>query len=402
MSKPLQFPKPVHHKRSGQSVLFLKDENGSRRSIYLGPHGSQQAAVRYREVLAAHLAGKPLAALRPSVPATSAWPTVAQLCASFLLFADSYYRDAEGRLSKGVRNYPPAFAPLLELHRDLHTDQLSVAHLVDVRDRMAASGKLCRITINGRLALLKQLVKWGTERRLVPGSVWHEVSALRGLPHGRSGVRENPPVEAVPWHLVEQTLPHLVPTLRAAVLVQWQTGMRPAELLTMTRRQLDMSGRLWVYKPTRHKGSWRGRERVVRIGPKAQQLIAPMLPLAPDAAIFSPTTAWHEYRAELRERRKSPTTSQTKERDERQEEQECLPFFDVSTYRRAIHRACDRCEIPRWSPHRLRHAAGTRLVLEVGLEAARAVLGHSDSRMTRRYSIAADDEMAASVMARHG
>ena len=59
--KKLRVPAVVHHKASGQDVVFLRDEHGKRRMVYLGEHGSTTAARRYREVLAEHLAGKPVA-----------------------------------------------------------------------------------------------------------------------------------------------------------------------------------------------------------------------------------------------------------------------------------------------------------------------------------------------------
>ena len=33
-----RFPAPVHHKASEQDVLFLRDESGKRRMVYLGKH----------------------------------------------------------------------------------------------------------------------------------------------------------------------------------------------------------------------------------------------------------------------------------------------------------------------------------------------------------------------------
>jgi hypothetical protein len=53
-SKP-RFPAPVHHKASDQDLLFLRDEAANRRTIYLGKHGSTEAARRYREAIEAHL-----------------------------------------------------------------------------------------------------------------------------------------------------------------------------------------------------------------------------------------------------------------------------------------------------------------------------------------------------------
>lgn len=418
VSQEFRFPSAVHHKSRNQDVLFLRDESGKRRMVYLGKHGSPEVARRYREVLAAHLAGKPLPSARAPAP-SSAWPSIAQLVAAFLLHAERYYRDAEGRVSREVTNYRLALRFLLRFHRDTPTDGFCVSDLTRIRDAIVddefghkldangrpipGSGKRrCRNYVNACVRRIKQVLRWGTTQRLVPGGVWHELSALSGLSIGRCGVRESKPVEAVPWSLVEATLPHLTPTLRAAVLVQWHSGMRAAEVLAMTRRQLDTSGPQWIYRPLRHKGSWKGRERVVALGPKSQEELRPYVTLDPDAAIFNPATSWSEFRGQKRLKRRTAPTSQMRQRDARVTESKCGGFFDVATYRRAIHRACDRAEVPRWSPHRLRHAAGTRLVLNEGIEAARAALGHADARMTRRYSTAADAELATAVAARHG
>lgn len=415
-----RFPSPIHHKSRNQDVLFLRDPSGKRRMVYLGKHGTPEAERRYREVLAAHLAGKPIPALPHGRQAASEWPSIAQLVAEFLLHAERYYRDAEGRVSREVTNYKLALRFLIRFHRDTPTDRFTVTDLARLREAIVdeefghaldeagrpipGTGKRrCRTYVNACVRRIKQVMRWGTVQRFVPGGVWHELSALSGLSIGRSGARESKPVEAVPWSLVESTVPHLTPTLRAAVLVQWHSGMRPAELLAMTRRQLDTSGPQWIYRPARHKGSWKGRERIVALGPKAQELLRPLVTLDPDAAIFSPAASWQEFREEKRRKRRTAPTRQMRERDAKAgSPAEAEGFFDVSTYRRAIHRACDRADVPRWSPHRLRHAAGTRLVLQEGLEAARAALGHADSRMTRRYSTAADAELAVAVAARHG
>ena len=120
--------------------------------------------------------------------------------------------------------------------------------------------------------------------------------------------------------------------------------------------------------------------------------------------LFSGRDAWNERRAALRETRQAPLTEQTRERDRRAERHAAKveELLTVNEYRRAIHRACDKAEAPRWSPHRLRHAAGTRIAKEAGIEAARAALGHADERMARRYASGADVSIAASVAAKLG
>lgn len=416
-SLKLRVPAVFHHKATGQDAVCLRDAAGVRRMIYLGKHGSADARRRYREVLAEHLAGKPVGSSRATkqVGAASAWPKVSQLCAAYLLHAERYYRDADGKPTGEVEHAAIAFRMLLALLRDTPTDCVQIADLqavrqalVDLREthtrgRSAPNG-LSRRTVNDRMARIKRLFRWGVEQRLVPGSTWHELSAFRGLTKGRSGVHDNAPVEAVPWSMVEAVLPHLVPTMADAVRLQWWCGARPSEVLAMTRRQLDTTGATWLYRLAKHKGSWRDRERIIALGPKAQDVLRPRLRLEQDAPMFSGRDAWNEHRERLRAQRATPITKQTRERDATAIEHatDVAEQITVDEYRRAIHRACDDAEIPRWSPHRLRHAAGTRIAKEAGIEATRVALGHADVATSRRYAHGADVEIAKGIAARLG
>ncbi len=62
--------------------------------------------------------------------------------------------------------------------------------------------------------------------------------------------------------------------------------------------------------------------------------------------------------------------------------------FDYSTasYRRVIHRACHRLGIELWSPNRLRHTKATDVRSRYGIDAARALLGHSNAATTEIYA----------------
>lgn len=77
-------------------------------------------------------------------------------------------------------------------------------------------------------------------------------------------------------------------------------------------------------------------------------------------------------------------------------------YYGIDAYRKAIHRACDAADIARWSPHRLRHAKGTELALSEGIEVARIALGHKDDRVTRRYALGAEMQLAVEVARQHG
>jgi integrase len=416
MRSKRSIPTPYHHKPTGQAAVILRDADGRRRTLYLGAFGSPEAERRYRQVLAEHLAGAPVTTSRPKrTAAASSWPTVEQLAAGYLLHADRYYLGPDGKPTREVVNIREALRMLLRLYGDTPTDRIGVREIAAVRQALVeerserpqgrrAPNGLARRTINARISRVKAMFRWGVEQKLVAPTTWHELSSLRGLPKGRCGVHDHPPVEAVPWPLVEATLPHLVPTIRDAVVVQWWSGCRPAEVLAMTRRQLDTTGETWLCRLAKHKGEWRDKERVIALGPRAQEVLRGRLKLEQDAPLFSARDAWNEHRAAKRAARKTPATKQTRDRDRRAEAHAAAidEFLNVNEYRRAIHRAADRAGVPRWSPHRLRHAAGTRIAAASGIEAARVALGHADDRTTRRYSHGADVALAADVAARHG
>ena len=60
--------------------------------------------------------------------------------------------------------------------------------------------------------------------------------------------------------------------------------------------------------------------------------------------------------------------------------------YTTGSYRRAIHRACEKIGIPKWSPNRIRHTAATEIRRKYGLEAAQTVLGHSNAAVTEIYA----------------
>lgn len=410
----------VRHKTSGQAIVVLRDPDGRRRQVFLGPFDSAEARRRYQEAIAQHLAGIAVETATAKAPPPSTWPTVSRLCADFLLHAREHYRNAEGKVSREVGNFVHALDSFLAVLRDRRTDSLTCVDLAAVRRHLAETqfghkrddkGKIiegtgktrCRTYVNSCMRRVRYVLRWGTENNLVPGPTWATLSAFRNLTHGRGGLRESEPVEAVPRSVVDDTLPHLPPVLQVAVELLWWSGMRAGELCQLRTRDIDRTGKVWIYRPAQHKGTWRGRERVVRFGPKCQELLRPLLSLDQDAFLFRAADVVRERRAARRARRKTKVQPSQVARAARAAGKGS-PFhdhLDVATLRRAVHRACDKAGVARWGLHRLRHAAGTRLVKEEGDQAARLLLGHADERMVRRYSKAADDVLGAEVAARH-
>lgn len=402
-----KFPSIVHHKARGADVVFVRGPDGKRRQIYLGPHGSPEVQLRYREVMAAHLAGEdpePRAPRRPPARPASSYPTVAQLAAEFTVWAEREFLDARtGKVSREVVNFDHAIDHMLEQHRDLPTDQFALRDLQRVRDAMLDGGRLCRNVINARIRRIKAVFRWGAEQGFVPAAVWHQLEVLKGLRQGRGGARETEPVSAVTRQEVETVLPHLPKPLQACVELQWCTGMRPTEALLIRVADIDRSGDIWLYTVQQHKNRWRGQLRVVPLGPEAQKILRPLLRLD-GGYLFSPRDSMAENKKAKRAARKTPITPSQRARDTRNagKQPSVGDHYGIDAYRKAIHRACDTAEIGRWSPHRLRHARGTELARKEGIEVARIALGHKDDRVTRRYAVGAELDLAIAVARRHG
>lgn len=421
MPRTPDVPQRILHRASGQDVVFLRDAaTGKRRMVYLGRHDSAEARERYRQVLAEHCAGQAPTTATAKAPQPSDAVTVGTLCARFLLWAQDYYRNENGTLSREVTNFVLAVGALDDVLRDVQVDALTCAHFEAARRRLVDSefghrhdengqpipgtGKRhARGYVNSTMRRAKFVVRWGCEHGLVPGPVWASLTAFRGLRIGRGGARETPPVEAVPRGYVDAVLPHLPPMLRTAVELLWHSGMRAGELCALRTRDIERGADVWLYRPQQHKGTWRGRDRVVPFGPRCQELLRPLLSADPAAHLFRADVVMQQRKATWRQQRTSKVPPSQQKRDAKNAAKlgayaDCL---DVATLRRAVHRACDAAGVPRFGIHRLRHACGTRLVVEAGDDAARVQLGHADERMVRRYSKAADDELRRKVAMQH-
>src|SRR5439155_14890293 len=112
--------------------------------------------------------------------------------------------------------------------------------------------------------------------------------------------------------VVDHTLPHLLAVVQAMVEAQRLTGMRPGEVVRLRAFDLDMAGKVWLYRPGsdrgpmgQHKTTHHGYQRIVAIGPKAQAVIRPWLKLDTQAYLFSPCEAMETQRAERRQKRKT-------------------------------------------------------------------------------------------------
>ncbi len=373
-------PVPTYrlHKQSGQAVVTLRLPDGHRRDVLLGAYGSDASKAEYQRVLAEwRSAGGPAGA--------TAGLTVNELILAFWKHAEQHYRHADGRPTSELLSYKLSLRPLKELYGHTPAAEFGPLALKAVRQRMVDDG-LCRTSANQRAARIKHLYKWATAEELVPPAVYQALQTVSGIPRGRGLARETAPVQPVPDAFVDAVRPFVLPEVWAMIQLQRLTGMRPGEVCRMRPADLDVTGPVWVYRPPQHKNLWRGKQRVIAIGPKAQAVLREFLPLDTQAAVFSPRRAMEARAARRRALRKTRVQPSQQSRRKARPRRAPGEVYTVGAYAAAIDRACVKAGVPCWSPNRLRHSRATDVRRQYGVEAAGAVLGHAKMSATEVYA----------------
>lgn len=358
---------------------------------YVGRWGSKEAEATFRRMMAEVV----LPALErgeeqiPEAPSISASDLLIEdLAADYLEHVRSRYSDR----SRQPENIRLAIRVLLALYGPTRVVEFTPRALIALQVEMARSGLGVR-TVNGRITMLVSMFRWGVSEELVPGSVWHALQAVRALRPGQHGVKPPRRVRAATLDQVQIVMPHLPSrVLRTMVIVQWLTGMRSSELLSMRMCDISLDGEVWVYTPSEHKTEDHGFERQIWLIPEVQSLLKPFMLRPEGAYLFSPRESDAEHRSTKRARRKTKVQPSQQRRHERTIRTSKLKMGDrytARTYGQAVERACDRAGLTaagkRFSPHQLRHAAATAMAKQENLLGAQKALGHASSKTTERY-----------------
>ena len=407
MSKPSRVPKvPSYrlHKPSGQAVVTIRG-----RDIYLGKHDTPASRSRYDQ----HI-GEWLAAGRTSAPDPETPLSVAELVLQYLNFAKSYYQK-NGKPTGAMPGIRVALRILRQTYGHTPAIEFGPLKLKALQQKMIGMDQSRRY-LNDNIDRIRRVFRWGASEELIPPSVYQGLQAVPGLRKGRTKVREVPPIGPVDDAVVEDTIPHLPEVIADMVRLQRLTGCRPAEVCMIRPCDVDTADDVWIYRPKSHKTEHHGRERVICIGPKAQEVLQPYLSRNKKAYCFSPTESEQRRLALLHATRKTPLSCGNRPGTNRKRRPKKKPgdCYDTNAYRRAIHRAVDAANkdrkkqnaetgvklemLPRWSPNRLRHTAATEIRRVFGLEAAQVALGHSQADVTQIY--AEKDLTLASEVAR--
>ena len=376
------------HRPSGQAVVTL-----SGKDFYLGAHRTKASCRKYDELVAEWLAnGRRLASTSDAI-------SVTELLAHYVRFCRARFGNRRSYV-KNLSRVRCALRPVKRLFGVASATELGPRALIAVRQQYIGAG-LARKTVNDNVQLVKRMFRWAVREELVPPSVYHGLSAVEGLRSGESEATEPRKVRPVPDEHVNAVRKHVSRQVWAMIELQWLTGMRSGEVVIMRGRDLDMNGRIWIYRPESHKTQHHGHDRVVEIGPRAQRVIRPFLKPDLEAYLFSPADVVAEQKAEKRRRRRTNVQPSQRDRSKRDPKRSAGERYTPDSYSQAISRACKKAGIPHWHPHQLRHNYATRVRREYGIETARILLGHRSAFTTEIYA-EVDRMKAREIVARIG
>src|SRR5690606_18492496 len=143
---------------------------------------------------------------------------------------------------------------------------------------------------------------------------YHALRTVPGLQRGRTEAPETEPIKPVPDAFVDALRPHVSRQVWTMIELQRLTGMRPGEVVALRSRDLDVSGKVWVYRPTDHWMPYRGRGRTSCLGPRAQAVFRPWLRANLDEPIFQPREAEADRKVEMRRSRKTKVQPSLRDR----------------------------------------------------------------------------------------
>ncbi|MFW6337021.1 MAG: tyrosine-type recombinase/integrase, partial [Phycisphaeraceae bacterium] len=280
---------------------------------------------------------------------------------------------------------------------DVATDDLRYDDLRDFLDRLAGTTVRRRgsdqpisiTTVNKYRTAILTVLRWAVRPHvgLLPAERLTELTMVEAVQDGRTPARTPEPIESIPEAAVRRLVDHAraqaaditVGTRQGrhrrrswlqfalAVEIQWETAMRPSELVEL--RVVDLSvertpdGEVWwVYEPERHKTRHRGKRRRVWLNAQAQLLLG-------EAIELQRTDEGQHLLGFARP----------------DEDERIFPWYTPRQpgqgYYQKFRRACCETGLPAYTPNQIRHAGATRLARH-NVEGARSQLGHQDLRTT--------------------
>jgi integrase len=359
MLKPPKYRKKIRKTAAGKEYKSAYVVI-SGKPIQLGKWNSKGSRQRYNEIIVEFLAtGETQEKTPPSIQ------TITDLCISFIRERQNSLTNAEtGEISTEFKADKRVIANFRKQYGNRLASSFGAKDFKAFRQEYIDDGLKFK-TVNRYLARIIDLFKLAAENEQASASIWHTLKSVKTLKRGDAKASQH--TAPVSESDIEKTIPFMPTVVAAMVEVQLLTGMRPDEVRQLKPGEINRSGKVWIYQPAKHKNAWRGQQRLINVGPKAQAILSPYLLKSPGAFCFSPTKTKPEN------------------------------CYAAVSYRGAIQRACIKAGVAHFYPRQLRVTAGRKFRQEFGIEAAQSQLGHKDIRTTETYYAPADVNTANSA-----
>jgi integrase len=356
------YPKPFF--RAPRGLWYVQIDG---RQVNLGPD-RDEAFRRYHDLMARG----------PDEPESSTGDSVVSVLDAFL---DWCQKHRAPRTYDWYRDYLQSFAR--SIPRDLTFDRLRPIHVQQWVDAQHGWGSGKR----GAITAVQRAFNWAARMGLI------EASPLRHVEKPRAGRRDVviTPVEYA-WILGRVR----DEPFRDLLVVCWETGCRPQEILAVEARHVDLDGGRWVFPIDEAKG--KKAHRVVYLTDPALEITKKLMARHPEGPLFRNTDGrpWHPYALNCRFGRLRLAHGR-----QRIQQLGLLPLRikrlnwvqrrDPET--RAMHEEAVRRRRERiaqlaqehgtkWCLYHFRHSFATRM-LESGTDAltVSALMGHADGAM---------------------
>ncbi|MDV6034396.1 MAG: tyrosine-type recombinase/integrase [Phycisphaera sp. RhM] len=397
MARPKAKAPARRYHMSGQSVVTIAG-----RDIYLGPHDSPQSIARYAALIAVYQAsgltlpeGFTIETLDPQVAAIlGASPpltthqanepiTVRHVTALFREHVKEKYRNTP----QEKHRHEKLCDQLDQHYAGISADEFGPVRLKEFRTMLVNQG-LARKYVNRLTNCVIAIFKHAVAGELIDVSTVERLKTLETLRKGQTTAPEKDPVKPVPIEVVRKTAEHLSPIIKSMLRIQIATGMRPKEICMMRPCDIDRSGKIWIYHPSEHKTQWCGRDKAIPLVGDARDAVIEYLQRDPRDYCFSPAEAMAWRHAVAAAKRKTPKHQGNRPGTNRKKNPKTQPRdrYDAASYRQAIQRAAKKAKVEKWHPYQCRHLTATAVRAALGIEDAKALLGHSSALMTAHYA----------------
>lgn len=419
------FPKYCLHKPSHTARVTL-----SYHTHNLGPYNSPESRAKYDRLVAEWLA-----AGRRNIwegdEADGGVTTINHILAAYLRHAQAYYRK-NGKITNEVNAIRSAMRVLRRLYGKEAAEDFGPLKLQAVQQAMIMLD-WARLHINKQISRVIRIMSWAESQELIPKGTTAALREIDGLKEGRCEARETEPISTVPDLTIDLTLPYMPPVVADMVRIQRRTAARPEDVCQFRPCDIDTSKPVWEFTPASHKMQHKRKQRIVFIGPQAQEILKPYLMREPTEYCFSPAEGERRRRAREHQARQTAADQGNRPGTNRKAKPERVAGgrYTTDSYRRAITRACQLAfrmpeelrRIPKrlnvlemerrrvaasewrakhcWSPNQIRHTAATEIRERFGLEASQVTLGHKKADVTQVYA-ERDNKKARKVMEKMG